>query len=69
MKVLFAQGYYDLATPLFATEYMVSHMNADAKLRANVDIVYYESGHMFYLDTGCLKAFRDDVGRFLRAAA
>ncbi len=65
MKVLFAQGYYDLATPLFATEYMISHMNADPKLRGNIDIVYYESGHMFYLEVGCLKAFKDDITGFI----
>jgi carboxypeptidase C (cathepsin A) len=69
MKVLYAQGYYDLATPLFATEYMISHMNADPEVRANIEVTYYEAGHMFYLEVGCLKAFREDVGRFLRAAA
>jgi carboxypeptidase C (cathepsin A) len=68
MKVLFAQGYYDLATPLFATEYMISHMNADPKLRGNIEMTYYESGHMFYLEVGCLKAFKDDVARFMKAA-
>jgi len=68
MKVLYAQGYYDLATPLFATEYMISHMNADPQLRKNIEMTYYESGHMFYLEVGCLKAFKDDVARFVRAA-
>ena len=68
MKVLVAQGYYDLATPLFATEYMISHMNIDAKLRANVGMTYYESGHMFYLDVDCLAAFKADVDRFIKAA-
>ncbi len=68
MRVLFAQGYYDLATPLFATEYMISHMNADPKLRGNIDIVYYESGHMFYLEVGCLRAFKDDITGFIAKA-
>ncbi len=68
MKVLFAQGYYDLATPLFATEYMISHMNVDAKLRPSVEAIYYESGHMFYLDTGCLAKFKADVDRFVAAS-
>ena len=68
MKVLVAQGYYDLATPLFATEYMISHMNVDAKLRGNIEMAYYGSGHMFYLDVDCLAAFKADVDRFLNAS-
>jgi len=68
MKVLVAQGYYDLATPLFATEYMISHMNVDGKLRGNIEMTYYESGHMFYLDVDCLAAFKADVDRFLNAS-
>jgi len=68
MRVFVAQGYYDLATPLFATEYMISHMNIDAKLRSNIEMKYYESGHMFYLDIGCLAAFKADVDRFFNAS-
>jgi hypothetical protein len=33
MKVFVGQGYYDLATPHFATEYMISHMNIDNEFR------------------------------------
>lgn len=67
-KVLVGQGYYDLATPFFAAEYMFSHMNIDAEQRENVEIAYYESGHMFYLDIACLDAFKKDVDRFLKTA-
>jgi carboxypeptidase C (cathepsin A) len=69
MKVLVGQGYYDLATPLFATEYMISHMNIDPVLRSNVEIAYYEAGHMFYLDVDSLVAFRADVDRFIKASS
>jgi carboxypeptidase C (cathepsin A) len=68
MKVFVGQGYYDLATPLLATEYMVSHMNVDAQLRANVEMHMYEAGHMFYLDSASLAAFKADVDAFFRAA-
>jgi len=68
LKVLVGQGYYDLATPLFATEYMISHMNIDPALRANVEIAYYEAGHMFYLDVDSLVAFKADVDRFIKAS-
>ena len=33
MKVFVGQGYYDLATPHFATEYMISHKNIDNDFR------------------------------------
>jgi carboxypeptidase C (cathepsin A) len=69
MKVLVGQGYYDLATPLFATEYMISHMNIDPVLRKNVEIKYYEAGHMFYLDVDCLVAFKADVDLFIKASS
>jgi len=64
MKVFVSQGYYDLATPLMATEYMLTHMNIDAQLRANLEMKCYEGGHMFYLDVESLAAFRKDVGAF-----
>lgn len=68
MKVLVAQGYYDLATPFFATEYMVSHMNLDPEVRNNLSITYYNAGHMFYLDTQSLRTFRRDVEKFFTEA-
>ncbi|MCX6093898.1 MAG: peptidase S10 [Candidatus Bipolaricaulota bacterium] len=68
MKVFVGQGYYDLATPLLATEYMVSHMNVDPELRANVEMHTYEAGHMFYLDLDSLAAFKTDVHAFFEKA-
>lgn len=68
MKVFVGQGYFDLATPHFATQYMISHMNIDTELRGNVRLEYYHAGHMFYLDLDCLSAFRRDIASFLDAA-
>ena len=65
MKVFVGQGYYDLATPYFATEYMVTHMNIDPELRENVEMRTYESGHMYYLDLDALAAFRKDAREFI----
>ena len=69
LKVFVGQGYYDLATPHFATQYMVSHMNIDSKLRENLQILHYPAGHMFYLDLDSLAAFKDDVDSFIQAAS
>jgi carboxypeptidase C (cathepsin A) len=68
MKVFVGQGYYDLATPHFATQYMISHMNLDPALRENVRIAYYPAGHMFYLDLECLADFKKDIDDFIQAA-
>ncbi len=65
MKIFVGQGYYDLATPLLATAYMISHMNVDPEIRQNITSEHYESGHMFYLDEKSLAAFKTDVDRFL----
>jgi carboxypeptidase C (cathepsin A) len=68
MKVFVGQGYYDLATPLFATEYMISHMNIDPEIRSNVEMTTYKAGHMFYLDVDSLAAFKGDIDKFLQAS-
>lgn len=68
MKVFVGQGYYDLATPHFATVYMISHMNIDPELRENVRIAYYRAGHMYYLDLAALADFKKDIDGFLEAA-
>jgi carboxypeptidase C (cathepsin A) len=69
LKVFVGQGYYDLATPHFATQYMVSHMNIDPELRGNLQIQHYPAGHMFYLDLDSLAVFKEDVDNFIQAAS
>lgn len=65
MKVFVASGYYDLATPYFATEYNLSHLDLDPKLRANVRTAEYEAGHMMYTHEACLAKLADDIRDFL----
>ncbi len=66
MKVFIASGYYDLATPYFATMYTLDHMGLDASLRDNIATKYYEAGHMMYIHEKCLKELHGDVTVFLR---
>jgi carboxypeptidase C (cathepsin A) len=68
MRVLVAMGYYDLATPHFATKYTLSHMDLDSTLRANFEATYYEAGHMLYLDLASLTSFKQDIARFMQSA-
>lgn len=66
MRVFVASGYYDLATPYFATEYTLSHLGLDPSLRANITTDYYEAGHMMYIEEGSLAKMQADVAAFLR---
>jgi carboxypeptidase C (cathepsin A) len=68
MRVFVASGYYDLATPYFATEYTLSHLGLDPTLRENIRTGYYPAGHMMYIDEGCLARLNGDVAEFLGGA-
>lgn len=69
MQVMFNNGYYDMATPFFATEYTVAHMGLPAKLAANVHWAYYPVGHMLYLNPKVLPVFQRNVDGFIAAAS
>lgn len=66
MRVLVCSGYYDLATPFFATEYTLSHMGLDPELARNVSVTEYESGHMMYVHEPSLKKFKTDCVGFIK---
>jgi len=66
MEVFVANGYYDLATPYFATRYTVNHMALDETLQGNISHGYYESGHMLYVHAKELTQLRKDVEAFYR---
>ncbi len=69
MKVLSLNGWYDLATPFFETEYDIGRMLLDPEQRKNLTFAYYPSGHMVYLNPEALKQMRADLGRFYDEAA
>ncbi len=68
MKLFVASGYYDLATPYFATEYTLAHMGLDPSLRDNIKTAEYEAGHMMYIHTASLTKLKEDVSVFLNFA-
>lgn len=69
LKVFVANGYYDLATPYFATEYVFNHLGLDESLRGNVSMGYYEAGHMMYIHLPALEALKRDLAEFIEKAA
>lgn len=68
LKVLVANGYYDLATPYLATRYTFSHLGLDASLQNNVEMTYYEAGHMMYVHEPSLVQLKADIARFIETA-
>lgn len=68
MKVFIASGYYDLATPFFATEFTVNHLGLDPSLRDNISFGEYPAGHMMYIDEKCLHKLAKDVDGFIRSS-
>jgi carboxypeptidase C (cathepsin A) len=68
LHVFSANGYFDLATPFFSTEYDISHMDLPAKLVGNVQFGYYPAGHMVYLNVEALKELKADMVKFYATA-
>jgi carboxypeptidase C (cathepsin A) len=66
LKVLVMEGYYDLATPYFAANYTMDHLDLGGKYRQNISFATYESGHMVYLATDSLKKMKNDQATFVQ---
>ena len=69
LKVFSANGYYDLATPFFATEFDLGHLGLDPSIHRNIEFGFYASGHMIYFDVAALKRVKADLSRFYDEAA
>src|SRR5512139_57508 len=68
LKVFVANGYYDLGTPYFATEYTFDHLGLDENLRQNISMEYYEAGHMMYIHMPSLRQMKEDLTSFIASA-
>ena len=64
LRVLVANGFYDLATPFFATEYTFSHLGLDPSLQGNVKLTYCDAGHMLYTSKSCLDSLHHSIEEF-----
>jgi carboxypeptidase C (cathepsin A) len=61
LRVFSANGYYDFATPFFATVYSLNHLTLPPQLQPHISYGFYESGHMVYLHAPALAQFHDDL--------
>ena len=67
LHVFSANGYYDFATPYFATVYTLEHLNIAPALQKNITFGFFPSGHMVYLNPNALVAFKSDLSRWYDA--
>jgi carboxypeptidase C (cathepsin A) len=65
LKVWICNGYYDMATPYFATDYVIHHMFLPKDLQKNISFTYYEAGHMMYIHKPSLQKLKKDYDQFM----
>jgi carboxypeptidase C (cathepsin A) len=68
LQVFVAAGYYDMATPYFATRYTFNHLDLDRSLAGNITMRFYNAGHMMYVDLPSLNELSADVAAFYARA-
>ncbi|PCI32339.1 MAG: peptidase S10 [Alphaproteobacteria bacterium] len=62
LRVYVANGYYDMATPFFGTEYTMAQYGMDQN---RIVMDYFEAGHMMYLHHPSLEKLAVNVRQFI----
>jgi carboxypeptidase C (cathepsin A) len=68
LKVWVANGYFDMATPYFATRNTLDHMFLQPSLKQNISLTYYPAGHMMYIHKPSLVQLKKDFDKFIDSA-
>jgi carboxypeptidase C (cathepsin A) len=61
LQIQTENGWFDMATPFFATEFNVDHLQLPPELRSHVTFKYYDSGHMIYLNEKELPKLKGNI--------
>src|SRR5271169_2234523 len=69
LQIEVENGWYDLATPFFATEYTMEHLGLPEKLQKNIHLQYYDAGHMMYLRDEDLAKLKANIASFIDSAS
>lgn len=65
LKVRVLEGYYDLATPYYAVNFTMDHLDLSPPYRNSISYTTFSAGHMVYLDSDSLKKMKQDVAGFI----
>ncbi len=65
LQVQVENGYYDMATHFFATEYTMNHLGLSPELRSHIHLKYYDAGHMMYLREASLAKLKHNIATFI----
>jgi carboxypeptidase C (cathepsin A) len=68
LHVFVACGYYDLATPYFATHYTLNHLAIEPSIATQIQTEHYPVGHMVYLERDTLSKLQNHVASFINDA-
>jgi carboxypeptidase C (cathepsin A) len=69
LRVLSLNGYFDLMTPFFGTEFDLAKLPAQLDVKHRVTLEFYPSGHMIYVSEPALEALHRDIARFYDGAS
>ncbi|MGH3508931.1 MAG: S10 family peptidase [Nocardioidaceae bacterium] len=69
LRVHVAYGFYDGATPYFAAQDVVAHLQLPEELRANIEHHYYPAGHMMYVHEPSRVQQSKDLAAFVARAS
>jgi carboxypeptidase C (cathepsin A) len=69
LHLLSENGYFDLATPFYATVYTLDHLRLPPALRRHVVVQYNMSGHMLYLNPKALPRLVRHIDAFIAEAS
>ena len=65
LQIQVENGYFDMATPFFATEYTIDHALLPGHVQDRVHLQYYTSGHMIYLHDEDRIKLKNNIGSFI----
>ncbi len=65
MRVYVASGYFDLATPHAAGDYSLAHLGLREPLQGQIQVSYFEAGHMMYIHRPSLERMAAELRRFV----
>ncbi|MCJ7580380.1 MAG: peptidase S10 [Candidatus Aminicenantes bacterium] len=68
LQIFVANGYYDFATPYFATKYAISHLGLNSEFKDRVTMAYYQAGHMMYIHEKSHQKLKEDLVKFYNRA-